>query len=189
MFAPSPQFDIYDTSLQGPKVIQRNPVSDSRGFLERLFCFQDLSTLVNGRKIVAINHTLTVGRGTIRGLHFQCPPHAEAKFVQCLQGEVFDIAVDVRHNSPTFLQWHAEVLSAKNHKTFFIPEGFAHGFQSLSLRCEMLYFHTALYCAKSEGGLNVKDNRLAIQWPLPVIGLSARDFSLPMSAHFEGVIL
>jgi len=96
--------------------------------------------------------------------------------------------VDLRDNSPTFLRWHAEVLSADNHKTLVIPEGFAHGFQTLTDDCEMLYFHTATYQPGAEGGLNAQDPRLAIQWPLPVAGLSLRDAAHPLlDDEFTGV--
>jgi dTDP-4-dehydrorhamnose 3,5-epimerase len=122
-------------------------------------------------------------------MHFQHPPHAETKLVSCLRGEVFDVAVDLRHNSPTFLRWHAERLSADNHKTLVIPEGFAHGFQTLTDDCEMLYFHTAAYQPGAEGGLNAQDPRLAIEWPLPVVGLSPRDAVYQfLGEDFSGVI-
>ncbi len=124
----------------------------------------------------------------MRGLHFQHPPDAETKFVHCLRGEVCDVAVDLRRGSPTFLRWHAELLSADNHRTFVIPEGFAHGFQTLADDCEMLYFHTAGYRQEAEGGLNAQDPRLAIRWPLPVAGLSPRDAEhAPLAADFAGV--
>ena len=183
----STRFDILDTPLSGLRILQRKPIGDSRGYLERLFCAEELQALVPGKHIAQINHTLTANRGTVRGLHFQRPPHAETKFVSCVRGEVFDVAVDLRHNSPTFLRWHAEVLSADNHKTLVIPEGFAHGFQTLTDDCEMLYFHTAAYQAEAEGGLNALDFRLAIKWPLGVTILSDRDRSHPMLTNeFEG---
>jgi dTDP-4-dehydrorhamnose 3,5-epimerase len=123
-------------------------------------------------------------------MHFQHPPHAETKFVCCLRGEVFDVAVDLRRGSPTFLLWYAEILSADNHKTLVIPEGFAHGFQTLTKDCEMLYFHTAAYQAGSEGGLNTQDPRLAIQWPLDITEQSARDMAHPMlEQDFKGVAI
>lgn len=185
----STRFDILDTPLPGLRILQRKPIGDSRGYLERLFCTDELQALAPGRHIAQINHTLTASRGTMRGMHFQRPPHAEIKFVSCLRGEVFDVAVDLRDNSPTFLRWHAEVLSADNHKTLVIPEGFAHGFQTLTDDCEMLYFHTAAYQPSAEGGLNVQDPRLAIQWPLPVAGLSPRDAAHPLlSEDFTGVV-
>lgn len=176
----SSRFDIQSTQIPGLCVLQRKPIGDSRGFLERLFCSDELQTLIPGKKIAQINHTLTASRGTVRGMHFQRPPHAETKFVSCLRGEVFDVAVDLRDNSPTFLCWHAELLSADNHKTLVIPEGFAHGFQTLTNDCEMLYFHTAAYQPGAEGGLNAQDPRLAIRWPLPVAGLSPRDAAHPL---------
>ena len=184
----STRFDVLDTTLAGLQVLQRKPIGDSRGYLERLFCVDELQTLIPGKHIAQINHTLTESRGTVRGMHFQRPPHAEIKFVSCLRGEVFDVAVDLRDNSPTFLRWHAEVLSADNHKTLVIPEGFAHGFQTLTDDCEMLYFHTAAYQPGAEGGLNAQDPRLAIQWPLPVAGLSPRDAAHPLlNNDFTGV--
>ncbi len=184
----SHRFDILDTPIQGLKFIQRKPIGDSRGYLERLFCTEELQTLIPGKGIEQINHTLTARRGVVRGMHFQYPPHAEGKFVSCLRGEVFDVAVDVRQGSPTFLHCHAEVLSAGNHKTLMIPEGFAHGFQTLTENCEMLYFHTAAYQPGAECGLNAKDPRLAIQWPLPITEQSSRDTAHPMlSGEFIGV--
>lgn len=185
----SGRFDILATPIVGLHVLQRKLMGDSRGYLERLFCADELQALIPGRRIEQINHTLTASRGTLRGLHFQHPPHAETKFVHCLRGEVFDVAVDLRRGSPTFLQWHAEVLGAGNHRTFVIPQGFAHGFQTLSDDCEMLYFHTASYRQDAEGGLNAKDPRLAIRWPLPVAGLSQRDAAHPLlDADFVGVV-
>jgi len=126
----------------------------------------------------------------VRGMHFQYPPHAEVKIVSCLRGEVFDVAVDLRQSSPTFLEWHGEIIAADNHKSVVIPEGFAHGFQTLGEECELLYFHTASYQADSEGGLNVQDKKLAIQWPLPITGQSPRDLAQPMiDDDFAGVVL
>lgn len=174
------RFDLLATPLPGLTLMQRKPFADSRGYLERLFCAQELQGLLDGKTIVQINRTLTTRRGTVRGLHFQHPPHAESKLVSCLQGEVFDVAVDLRQGSPTFLRWHAEILSDGNHKSLVIPEGFAHGFQTLSNECTMLYLHTAAYQPDAQGGLHSQDPRLAISWPLPVIELSPRDAELPL---------
>lgn len=186
----SERFDILDTRLQGLKVVQRKPRGDSRGFLERMFCTEELQSLLAGRAIAQINHTLTEWRATVRGLHFQLPPHAETKFVSCLRGEVFDVAVDLRRGSSTFLQWHSEVLSAGNHKTLLIPEGFAHGFQTLTDDCQMLYFHSAPFQPLAESGLNANDPRLAIQWPEPITHTSARDAAHPLLTDaFAGIDL
>ena len=186
----SNRFDIIATPMQGLQLIHRKPLGDSRGYLERLFCQSDLAELLHGQTIVQINHTLTEKTGTIRGMHFQHPPYAETKFVMCLKGEVYDVAVDVRADSQTFLQWHGEILSAANHTALFIPEGFAHGFQTLTDDCEMLYFHTAAYNSNAEAALNALDPKLAIAWPLPVIKQSSRDKEHPMiNPDFQGVKL
>lgn len=186
----STRFDIIATPIAELCLLQRKPIGDPRGYLERLFCAEELQSLIPGKNIMQVNHTLTESAGTVRGMHFQYAPFTETKFVSCLRGEVFDVAVDLRHGSPTFLHWHAERLSAENHKTLVIPEGFAHGFQTLTDDCEMLYFHTAAYQASAEGALNVQDPKLAIAWPLPVAGLSPRDAAHPfLNNDFNGVTL
>jgi len=186
----SARFDLLPTPLADLRVLQRKPLGDSRGYLERMFCLQELEEILASQHIAQINHTLTASRGTVRGMHFQRPPHAETKFVSCLRGEVFDVAVDLRRDSPTFLRWHGEILSADNHRTLVIPEGFAHGFQTLCDDCEMLYLHTDAYHAEAEGGVNALDPRLSIDWRLPVERLSARDASHPMlNNDFSGIAL
>jgi dTDP-4-dehydrorhamnose 3,5-epimerase len=182
------RFDILATPISDLQILLRKPIGDDRGYLERLFCAEELQPFMSGKSIAQINHTLTTNRGTVRGMHFQYPPHVETKIICCLRGEVFDVAVDLRNNSPTFLRWHAEILSADNHRTLVIPGGFAHGFQTLTGNCEMLYFHTALYHPGAEGGLSVHDPRLGISWPLPVSGISPRDAGYPLlQDDFAGV--
>ncbi|WP_394791819.1 dTDP-4-dehydrorhamnose 3,5-epimerase family protein [Rhodoferax sp.] len=184
------RFDIQPTPLAGLLVVQRQQLGDARGFLSRLFCSEELATAGWTMPIAQINQTFTAQQGTVRGLHFQHPPHAEMKLVNCLQGEVWDVAVDLRRSSPTYLQWHAERLSAQNQRALLIPPGFAHGFQTLSDNVEMLYFHSQPYVAQSEAALQVQDPRLAITWPLPVHGLSPRDAQHAwIGDDFEGVHL
>jgi dTDP-4-dehydrorhamnose 3,5-epimerase len=179
---------ILDTPLPGLKVIHRRSLSDDRGYFERLFCVNELQTLIGDRSITQINHTLTVKPKTVRGMHFQQPPYAEVKFITCLRGQVFDVSVDIRSGSPTFLQWHGELLSADNHKTLVVPEGFAHGFQTLSADCELLYFHTAVYEASAEAGLHARDPTLGIRWPHEIAELSPRDAAHPaLNRDFSGV--
>jgi dTDP-4-dehydrorhamnose 3,5-epimerase len=173
------RFDMATTSLEGLSVLTRKPLGDVRGFLERIFCESELAGIMGGRRIVQMNRTLTRKTGTIRGIHFQRAPHMELKLVSCLRGEVFDVAVDMRPDSPTYLCWHGEILSDENHKTLAIPEGFAHGFQTLEENCEMLYFHTAAHHPESEGGLHPLDPALAVSWPLPVAEISTRDSAHP----------
>jgi len=182
------RFVLNQTAITGLQVIQRQPVGDRRGYLERMFCAQELRSIIGTRDIVQINHTKTATVGTVRGMHFQHPPHAEMKLVSCLRGAVFDVAIDLRRDSPTFLKWHAEILSEDNYKTFGIPEGFAHGFQALSDDCELLYFHTAAYQTGAEAGLNALDDRLSIKWPLPITERSGRDQEQPALADdFLGI--
>lgn len=182
------RFTVIPTDLPGVSVVDRRPIGDARGYLERLYCREDLSHLVGPRQIVQINRTLTGMRGTIRGLHFQHPPAAETKVVQCLRGSVFDVAVDLRASSPTFLRWIGVELSAGNHRSLLIPEGVAHGFQTLTEDCEMLYLHTAPHTPSAEGGVDALDPTLAITWPLDLSERSARDGQWdPITPDFLGL--
>ncbi|MDH5188155.1 MAG: dTDP-4-dehydrorhamnose 3,5-epimerase family protein [Rhodospirillaceae bacterium] len=186
----SARFNIQNTPLQGLRLIETKPMGDNRGSLERLFCEEEFSDLLMGKKISQINQTNTINKGTVRGMHFQFPPHSETKIIKCIEGEVFDVAVDLRKKSPTFLQWHSEILSSDNSKIFYIPDGFAHGFQTLSDNCKMLYFHTFPYNKESEGGVRPTDPGLNIRWPLPVELLSDRDGSHPLiDNNFSGIVL
>lgn len=171
----SGRFHASPTALAGLTVLQRQPLSDARGYFERLFCSTELDDHFPDTGPAQINRTLTRGRGTTRGLHFQLPPHAEIKLITCLRGSIFDVAVDLRRGSPTFLQWHAEILSADNHRSLLVPKGFAHGFQTLEADCELLYLHSHAYAPAAERGLHVSDPRLAITWPESPHGLSERD--------------
>jgi len=184
------RFDIHTTPLEGLMVIHRKPITDERGFLSRFYCAGAFRRIGLEKPIIQINHTLTWKRGTVRGLHFQCPPYAEWKIVSCLRGEVFDVAVDIRKDSPTFLHWHSEILTAGNQKSFSIPEGFAHGFQTLTDDCELLYFHTAAFEPDAEGSLNVNDPRIGISWPVVMTDMSDRDRSHPfIDFDYQGVSL
>jgi dTDP-4-dehydrorhamnose 3,5-epimerase len=184
------RFNLTNSSIKGLKVIQRKPICDDRGFLSRLYCQDDFKLMDVDKSIAQINHTLTKKRGAARGMHFQLPPFAETKIVSCLRGEIFDVAIDLRKGSPTFLKWHAEVLSAENQKSFLIPEGFAHGFQTLTDDCELLYLHTAPYSKEHERALNLADKKLDIAWPLMITDLSDRDKSHEMiKDDFEGIDL
>jgi dTDP-4-dehydrorhamnose 3,5-epimerase len=183
-------FDVSETSHSGLLVLQRRPRTDERGWFERMYGADDLAELVGPRSLVAVNRTLTRARATVRGMHYQVPPSAEAKIVSCLRGAIFDVAVDLRRGSPTFLRWHGEMLNAENSRSLFIPEGFAHGFQALADDCEVLYFHTATYDPGAERGVHPLDPRVAIAWPLPVEHLSERDASrAPLAAEFDGIAL
>ena len=184
------RFTVTDLPLVGLKRIERQRLGDSRGFLSRLFCAEELAAAGWHKPIAQINHTFTAKLGTVRGMHYQNPPYAEMKLVICIQGEVWDVAVDLRAGSPTFLQWHAEVLSAENHRALLVPEGFAHGFQTLSEDVMLMYCHGVAHRPDAEAALNAHDRRVAIQWPNPITELSSRDASHPLlGMQFEGVRL
>lgn len=184
------RFDFISTQLAGLTVIRRKPMEDERGFFERLFCMGELCEAGLRKPIVQINRSLTRRAGTVRGIHFQYPPHAETKIVSCLRGEIFDVAVDIRQDSQSFLRWHGEVLSAANNRSLLIPEGFAHGFQTLTDNCELLYLHTELYAPEAEGALNARDKRLDITWPRTITEMSDRDRSHSLlDGAFVGVQL
>lgn len=182
------KFLVSDTGIDALRVVQRQRIEDARGYFSRFFCADELAQAGFTQPIAQINQTLTRCQGSVRGLHFQHPPHAEDKFVSCLRGEVFDVAVDLRKGSPTFLQWHAETLSANNMRSLFIPKGFAHGFQTLCDDVELLYLHTTPYVRTAEGGLNPLDPVLGIAWPLPFAAMSDRDAAHPsLTPDFGGI--
>lgn len=151
---------------------------DERGSFTRLFD-PDWPFWLN-RPVCQINQSCTLTVGAVRGLHYQLPPAADAKLVRCLRGEVFDVAVDLRMGSATFLQWHGVRLSPARSNGLFLPEGFAHGFQVLEGPAEMLYVHSDAYAKLQEGALRWNDPRLSITWPLPVGSISARDAEHPL---------
>ena len=181
---------IAPTPIGGVAVVEVEPFIDNRGTFARLFCAAELGEIIGTRQIAQINRSHTNSVGAVRGLHYQRFPFTEMKLVTCLNGRVWDVAVDLRAGSRTFLQWHAEELTANNHRMLVIPEGCAHGFQVLEPDSELLYLHTAFYNSASEGGVNPTDARLRVRWPLPVVDLSERDRSHPLLADdFAGLTI
>jgi dTDP-4-dehydrorhamnose 3,5-epimerase len=180
--------DICPLPLDGLKIIQTAARSDERGSFERLFCTNELEDLIGSRNIAQINYSVTAETGTVRGIHFQHSPNAEMKLIRCIKGRVWDVAIDLRKNSPTFLQWHGCELSSENKKMIVIPEGFGHGFQTLEPESELLYLHTTHYVPSSEGGLRFNDPRLNITWPLMVSKISERDNNHALiNDNFHGI--
>lgn len=171
--------NLLETKLQGVFIAETTLASDKRGVFARLFCKRELALAIGDRDIVQINFSLTESRGAIRGLHFQKPPFSEMKIVRCMKGKVWDVVVDLRSGSNTFLEWHAEELSPDNAKMMIIPEGCAHGFQSLEPGSELLYLHTEFYTPNAESGVAFDDPSLKISWPLPVTEISVRDNGHP----------
>ena len=172
----------------GPVLFTHLTHNDSRGAFRKLFSQAQFSGALNGKHITQINCSITDSPGTIRGLHFQRPPFSGTKIVTCMRGEIWDVVVDVRLGSPTFLQHQYTNLTADNRLGCIIPEGFAHGFQALTSNCEVLYFHTEEYAVQAEGGLNATDPQLGIDWPMAVGLRSDRDLQHPLIEEgFDGI--
>ena len=176
------------TDIDGVFVVETTPFNDQRGAFVRYYCENELSSVIGKRSIVQINQSRTHIVGAVRGLHFQRPPHAEMKLVRCLKGKVWDVAIDLRAGSSTFMQWHAEELSPENARMLVIPEGCAHGFQVMKEDSELLYLHTAFYAPDFEGGALYSDPLLKISWPLSITDLSERDRKHPLiTQDFTGL--
>jgi len=165
--------------LPGVFVIKSSPSSDDRGSFGRLFDAGWDLTPLRGMPVFQVNHSATRRRGTVRGLHFQTAPYCETKIVTCTSGRIFDVVVDVRRGSPTFMHWHSEILDGDDPQSFVIPPGFAHGFQTLSDHCELIYIHSQPFRPEFESGLHPSEPRLDIPWPEAIAMLSKRDSAHP----------
>lgn len=176
--------------IPGSGIVETDWHIDTRGGFARFFCDNELSSVLAGRKIVQINQSKTIAKGTIRGLHFQHVPYAEIKFVRCTKGGVFDVLVDLRRDSDSYLKWHSEILTPENARMMVVPEGCAHGFQVLEPDTELLYLHTAAYSPDHEGGVMFDDPAIGIDWPLEAVDVSDRDLKHPIiDEKFLGIEL
>jgi len=182
--------NIHTTKINGVIKVELQPYQDHRGAFARLFCQQELAEVIDHRHIVQVNHSRTTTVGAVRGLHYQHPPAAEMKLITCIKGRVWDVALDLRTGSSTYLQWVAQELSADKPLLWVIPEGCAHGFQVLEANSELLYLHTAFYQPEHEGGVRYNDPAIAINWPLPVADISQRDQNHPLiTKQFNGMTI
>jgi len=176
------------TPLAGAYTIDLQPSSDERGWFARFYCKEEFAQIGHTKEWVQMNHSVSNEKGTLRGLHFQLPPYRETKMVRCIRGSVLDVIVDLRRDSHSFLSYFAQELSAENRKMLYIPEGFAHGFQTLTDNAELIYLHTEFYRPNAEGGLRYDDPALAIYWPLMVTIVSERDSKHPfIDKNFKGI--
>jgi dTDP-4-dehydrorhamnose 3,5-epimerase len=181
------KLNIIQTNFKDLYIIEPNSFKDERGALSRVFCEEELKDIFKFN-IKQINHSVTKDKGTARGLHFQYEPNAEIKMVKCIKGAIFDVVVDIRENSPTFLQHFTVELTEQNQKMMYIPKGFAHGFQTLEDNSELLYLHSNIYTPSNEGALNIYDPILNIKWPLTTANLSVRDKEHPyLDINFKGI--
>ena len=177
-----------EAPLAGAYVIELEPFLDERGLFVRTFCQKEFTKIGFHKQIVQINHSVTSQKGAIRGMHYQLPPACEAKIIRCVQGKVFDVMVDIRKSSSTYLKWHGLELSKDNMRMVFIPEGFAHGFQTFTDNAELIYYHSAFYSPEYERGLRFDDPVLEIHWPLSVSVISSKDQSYPLiNSNFKGI--
>lgn len=180
--------NVMNTILEGVKVIEATTLQDERGEFSRIFCEHELQIVLNKKTIKQINRSMTRKIGAVRGMHFQYAPYAEIKIVRCLKGRVFDVAVDLRKDSLTFLKWFGIELSPQKNIALVIPEGCAHGFQVLTEDSELLYLHTAPYTPLSEAAIRFDDPMIGIAWPTTPTDLSQRDLSHPyLNEVFKGI--
>ena len=161
--------------FEGVYIIEPVLFEDERGWFARTFCKNEFAEIGHTKEWVQINHSFTNKKGAIRGMHYQLPPFSEIKLVRCISGAVFDVVIDLRRDSATYLQWLGLELSAKNKKMVYIPEGFAHGFQTLSDDVELIYHHSQFYAPGVEGGIRYDDPKINIEWPVEVTVVSGRD--------------
>lgn len=167
--------DFTQTPLKGSYLINLNYKTDERGFFSRVFCENEFKEMGLNTRWVQINNSLSVTSGTLRGLHFQYPPHSEVKLIRCVRGAIWDVIVDIRKNSLTYGQWFAYELNEENRTMMYVPEGFAHGFISLVDNTEIFYLVSSPYSPQAEGTLRWNDSFHGINWPMIPVLVSVKD--------------
>ncbi|MDP9067843.1 MAG: dTDP-4-dehydrorhamnose 3,5-epimerase [Actinomycetota bacterium] len=170
---------FHETPLAGAYVIDIEPAPDARGFFARIFAEDEFAREGIEFRPLQCSISYNARAGTLRGLHYQAPPHSEAKLVRCTRGRIFDVIVDLREASPTFGRWVSAELTDANHRALYAPEGFAHGFESLEDGSEVLYMISSGYNPAAARGIRWDDPTLAINWPAPPVLVSKRDADLP----------
>lgn len=173
--------------IAGVYVVVPRLLEDERGTFFRTYCKREFADL-GIQEWVQMNHSINLKKGTLRGMHYQLPPHKEQKLIRCVSGKVFDVFVDLRSDSNTFLQWGSVELSAQNKQSLLLPEGIAHGFITLEDDTQLIYQHSEFYAPDSEAGLRYNDPKLAIEWPMEPCSISERDLNHPLiSLNFKGL--
>lgn len=170
---------FHQTTLTGAHLIELDKRGDDRGFFARFYCQREFEAAGLIASFVQVNTSLTARRGTLRGLHYQLPPAAEAKVVRCIQGALYDVIADLRPQSPTYGQWFGAELSAENRLMMYVPQGVAHGFVTLTDDAEALYMVSAFYSPEHERGIRYDDPWLGIEWPVELKELSEKDQRWP----------
>lgn len=168
-----------ELDLPGAFEVELEKHGDDRGFFARAWCRKELSEHGLSTNVVQANLSLSRRKGTLRGMHFQLPPAAESKFIRCVRGGILDVILDLRPESPTYGDWTAVELTEDNRRAVYVPEGFAHGFQTLTDDAEVFYLVTALYSPELERGVRYDDPAFEIEWPLDVTEISDKDRRYP----------
>lgn len=171
--------NFHATCLEDARLIDLEPIRDSRGFFARSFCEREFHAQGLESKFPQHSTSFSIRKGTLRGMHFQREPHGEVKVVRCLKGAIWDVIVDIRPASPAFRRWEGFELSAENRRQLYIPRGFAHGFQTLNDDVEVGYMISAIQAPEAAGGFRHDDPAFGIDWPLPVSVISGKDQSWP----------
>ena len=169
-----------ETKLKGAFIIELDKHLDDRGFFARSFCKNEFSQLGLNNDIVQINNSLSKHKGTLRGLHYQVFPKQEDKIIRCIKGAIYDVVIDLRSESETFLEWFGLELSEVNRKALFVPKGFAHGYLTLTDNSELFYISTEYYSAESEKGVRWDDPKFNIEWPIDITEISEKDAAHPL---------
>jgi dTDP-4-dehydrorhamnose 3,5-epimerase len=168
-----------ETKLKGAFVLELERREDNRGFFARTFCQKEFAAHGLNPQLVQCNIAYNKKKGTLRGMHFQNPPFQEAKLVRCTRGAIYDVILDLRAGSPTYKQWVSAELSEENHKMLYVPEGFAHGYQTLSEVTEIIYQVSQFYAPDAASGVSHADSAFGIAWPLEVTAISDLDKKWP----------
>ena len=166
---------FHETPLPGAYTIELKKIGDDRGFFARFYCPREMGEMGLMTEVRSINNSLSAEKGTLRGMHYQLPPHAETKIVRCIRGALWDCIVDLRPKSPTFGQWFGAELTAENRLMMYCPKGFGHGFLALTEDSEALYLTDAFYAPEAERGVRWNDPKFAIEWPAQPAVLSDKD--------------
>ena len=172
-----------ELKIKGCYEIELEINSDERGSFSRVYCYDEFKKKNIDFEINQINFSYSRDKGQIRGLHFYSHPNEEYKMVKCIKGEIYDVVVDLRKNSPTYLQYESLILNEGNNKYILIPHFCAHGFQTLTENVEMIYFHSKKYLTEFDKGVVYNDKKINIKWPLHAVGISPKDLNLPNSIN------
>lgn len=170
---------ILETPLKDAYIVDIEPLEDERGFFARTWCQEEFSALGLNTKIAQCSTSYNKRRGTLRGMHYQAEPYAEVKLVKCTRGAIYDVILDIRLSSPTYKSWYAVELTEENRRTLYIPEGFAHGFQTLEDETEVYYQISEFYHPECSKGIRWNDPAFALRWPIETRIMSERDLQFP----------